>query len=256
MPVISRNSVELYYESIGHGTPLVILHGFMGTLEQNYFWLPLLPGYHQILIDARGHGKSGKPHDPSAYTLPERMLDVIAILDHLAIKKSFYMGYSMGGWVGLGLASAYSNRFYSIVAGGIGPDALNPEESRFWREPMIEALKDGMAKYCQRVEEAENRIMSEEERAHYFAQDNEALIAQLSLEEELDFRYSLTDSDVELLIYVGELDMHHNSAKDFCEGLPNAQFLSIPGCDHGSAAEPQDFLVTKIIHFLEANENA
>lgn len=233
---------------------MIILHGFMGSLEQNYQWIPLLPGYQLILLDSRGHGKSGKPHVPAAYSLSERMLDVIAILDHLGIEKSHYMGYSMGGWIGLGLASAHPERFFSIVAGGIGPDALGPEQSRSWKEPMIEALKDGMKAYCQRVEAAENRTMSEEERAHYLAQDHKALIAQLSLEEEPDFWQALANSDVELFLYVGELDMHHDSARELCEGLQHARFLSIPGRDHASAAEPQHFLVAEIADFLGANE--
>jgi len=254
MPLIVRDGVELYYENAGQGTPLVILHGFMGTLEQNYHWLPLLPGYQLILLDSRGHGKSGKPHEPSAYTVSERTLDVIAILDHLGIKKSHYMGYSMGGAIGLALAADHPEMFTSIVAGGIGPDALNPGATRFWREPMIEAMKGGMEMYCQRVEEAENRIMSEEERAQYLAQDHEALIALLSLEEEPNFRTKLANSNVALLLYVGELDMHHDSAEELCEGLPHAQFLSVPGRDHVGAAEPQDYLVAKIIHFLKAND--
>lgn len=256
MPCIVRDGVELYFETVGDGPPLVILHGFMETLEQNYHWIPLLPDYQLIFLDARGHGKSGKPHVPSAYRLSERMLDVIAILDHLGIKKAHYMGYSMGGWIGLGLSSAYPERFYSVVAGGIGPDALSPEQSRFWREPMIGALGDGMEKYCRRVEAVEQRTMGEEERARYLDQDHKALIAQLSLEEDPDFRGALARSMAKTLLFVGELDMHHDSAMELCEGLPQAQFLSIPGRDHAAGAEPQNFLVAKITDFLEATRKS
>lgn len=251
MPVIVRDCVELYFETAGEGTPLVLYHGFMGTLEHNYHWLHMFPNYRLILLDARGHGKSGKPHDPSAYALSERTLDVIAILDHLGINRTHYLGYSMGGWIGLGLASAYPKRFYSVIVGGIGPDALSPEPSRHWREPMIEALKGGMEVFCQQVEAVENRTMSEEERALYLAQDHEALIAMLSLEEEPDFRRALANSDVEILLYVGELDMHYDSARELCDELERARFLSIPGRGHGDAAEPQDFLVAEITQFLQ-----
>ena len=228
----------------------------MGTLELNYHWLPIFPDHRLILLDARGHGKSGKPHEPSAYTLSERTRDVIAILDHLGIKKANYLGYSMGGWLGLGLASAFPKRFYSIIVGGIGPEALSPEPSRHWREPMIEALKGGMDVFCQQVEAVENRTMSEEERVRYLAQDHEALTAMLTLEEEPDFRQALANLDVEILLYVGELDIHHDSARELCDGLERARFLSIPGRGHGDATEPRDFLVSEITQFLEANENA
>jgi pimeloyl-ACP methyl ester carboxylesterase len=252
MPAIVRDGVTLYYETAGEGTPLVILHGFMGTLEQNYHWLPHFPDHQVILLDARGHGKSGKPHDPSAYALSERTRDVIAVLDHLGLKKAHFMGYSMGGWIALGLAAAFPKRFYSVVAGGIGPDALSPEPSRHWREAMIEALQGGMENYCRRVEEAEDRTMSKEERARYLAQDHRALIAMLSLEEEPEFGRALAHSDVRLLMFVGKLDMYHDSARELCDGLEHAHFLPIPGRGHGDAAEPQDFLVAEITRFLAA----
>lgn len=253
MPVIVRNDIELYFETRGEGTPLIILHGFMETLEQNYHWVPVLPNYFLILVDVRGHGKSGKPHNPSAYALTERTLDVIAILDHLGINKAHYLGYSMGGWIGLALASSYPERFHSVIVGGIGPDALKPELSRYWREPMIEALKSGMEVYCQRVEDAENRTMSQEERDRYLVQDHKALIAMLSFEEDPDFRQTLVNSELEILVFVGELDMHHDSARKFCESLKCAHFISIPNSGHVEAGEPQDFLVTEINQFLEGN---
>lgn len=254
MPAIARNGVELHFEVAGEGTPLVMLHGFMGTLEQNLHWLPILRNYRVILPDARGHGKSAKPHDPSAYRLSERTLDVIAILDHLGFEKAHCMGYSMGGWTSLGLASEWPERLHSVVAGGVGPEAASAEASRFWREPMIEALKGGMEAYCRRIEQAEHRVMSEEERAYHLALDHEALAAQLSVEEEPDFRQSLAESAVALLLYVGDRDMHHDSAKEFCEGLQHARFLSIPGCDHNAAANPQSLPLPDIIRFLEINE--
>ncbi|MET0707731.1 MAG: alpha/beta fold hydrolase [Tardiphaga sp.] len=50
-----------------------------------------------ILLDSRGHGESDKPHDPAAYDLGLRALDVLAVLDDLSIRKSDYFGYSLGG---------------------------------------------------------------------------------------------------------------------------------------------------------------
>lgn len=254
MPVVNRSGTKLYFETSGEGTALVTLHGFMGSLEENRRWSPLLPSHRLILMDARGHGQSGKPHVPAAYALSERTRDVIAILDFLGIKKAHCLGYSMGGWVALGLAAAYPERFYSVVAGGIGPNALSPEPSRFWREPMIDALKDGMAPYCRRVEEVENRTLGADERARYLAQDHRALIAMLSLEEEPAFERALANSDVELLMYVGELDMHHDSARELCDRLQHAHFLSISGRGHADAAEPNDFLVAAITNFLQTHE--
>ena len=83
----------------------------------------LRPDYRLILIDARGHGASDKPHDPDAYVLNRRVADVIAVLDALDIAKALYWGYSMGGWIGFGIVKYAKERAYALVIGGQHPYA-------------------------------------------------------------------------------------------------------------------------------------
>jgi len=66
------------------GRPVVLIHGFSATAEM---WDPvradLSSRYWVIAMDCRGHGRSGKPHDPGAYGIA-MVNDVIALLDHYA----------------------------------------------------------------------------------------------------------------------------------------------------------------------------
>ena len=76
-----------------------------------------------ILVDARGHGGSDKPHDEASYTLDQRVADVTAVLDAERIEKAHFWGYSMGGWVGFGMAKYAPHRVNALIIGGQHPFA-------------------------------------------------------------------------------------------------------------------------------------
>ncbi len=107
MPQANNDGLSIHYEVEGEGPPLVMHHGSFGSLDdwRDFGYSDALKDRHQlILMDSRGHGKSGKPHDPAMYGLASRASDVIAVLDDLGSRKADFMGYSMGGWIGFGLA--------------------------------------------------------------------------------------------------------------------------------------------------------
>jgi len=84
-------------------------HGFSESFEDWYeygYVDALKNNFRLILVDARGHGGSDKPHDPAAYALEYRVSDVVVVLDALRIEKAHYWGYSMGGWIGFGMANS------------------------------------------------------------------------------------------------------------------------------------------------------
>jgi pimeloyl-ACP methyl ester carboxylesterase len=117
------NGVKIHYTIQGRGEPVVLIHGF-GINGQFQWVVPgivkaLAADYQVILPDCRGHGQSGKPHDPKQYDT-EVVEDVIRLLDHLKIKKAHIVGYSMGGFITLKLASMHPERVLSATTGGAG----------------------------------------------------------------------------------------------------------------------------------------
>jgi pimeloyl-ACP methyl ester carboxylesterase len=115
--------VEIRYTVQGEGEPVVLVHGFTASVETNWgqpgIIADLAKDFRVIAIDARGHGKSGKPHDPAAYGA-NMMEDVIRLMDHLGILKAHIAGYSMGGGITLQAVTTYPDRFYSAILGGMG----------------------------------------------------------------------------------------------------------------------------------------
>jgi alpha/beta hydrolase fold len=78
---IDVNGLFLYYTEIGHGEPLVVLHGGPGG-SHNYFLpflLPLARNNRLIFMDERGSGRSSKLQHPSGYTVDNMAADVEAL---------------------------------------------------------------------------------------------------------------------------------------------------------------------------------
>ena len=76
--------------------------------------LPLLEKRYRVLrYDTRGHGGSDAPRPP--YSFADLVGDVVALMDHFGIERADYMGLSLGGMTGLGLALAHPERVDRLV---------------------------------------------------------------------------------------------------------------------------------------------
>ena len=133
MSYANNGGVRIHFEVEGEGPALVLQHGFTESVQDWYeagYVEALKSDYRLILIDARGHEASDKPHDPDAYALHRRVADVVAVLDALKIAKALFWGYSMGGWIGFGTAKYSQERFRALVIGGQHPYARSLESLR------------------------------------------------------------------------------------------------------------------------------
>ena len=110
--------VRIRYVEQGSGTPIVLMHGYTGTADRHFLangvFADLAKDYRAIAVDLRGHGKSGKPHDPKAYG-EEMARDVVRLLDHLRITRAHVAGYSLGAFIAARVATLHPERLISIV---------------------------------------------------------------------------------------------------------------------------------------------
>ena len=176
MPYVDNSGVKIHYHVEGDGPPLVIQHGLTSSLQNWYDYglvEELKKDYRLILVDARGHGKSDKPHDPESYDLKLRVSDILAVMDDQGVDKAHYLGYSMGGRIGFGLVQHALGRFHSFVIGGMGAHTVNtdnPPQSR------IDGLRQGIEAYVAATE-AKEGPMEADRRERLLDNDPEALIA-------------------------------------------------------------------------------
>ncbi len=135
MPYADNQGVRIHYKVEGEGPPLVLQHGFSQSVKRWYlagYIDALQQDYQLILIDARGHGGSDKPHDPAAYTLPQQVSDVVTVLDDLGLDQAHFWGYSMGGRIGFGMAKYAPERIQTLIIGGAQPYGRTlPASSQF-----------------------------------------------------------------------------------------------------------------------------
>jgi proline iminopeptidase len=111
------NGTELYYKTIGEGTPIVILHGGPG-LDHSYF-LPqmaqLARHYKLIFFDQRASGRSSNLVDTSAITMTNFVEDVEGIRKAFKLKKMNLFGHSWGGLVAMFYAVKYPDNLNSLM---------------------------------------------------------------------------------------------------------------------------------------------
>jgi pimeloyl-ACP methyl ester carboxylesterase len=129
MPYANNNEIKIHYEIEGQGPPLLLQHGFSGTLDAwrtNGYVQSLSKDYKCIFLSIRGRGKSDKPHEPSAYSYKNHVSDIVAVLDDAGVKKAHYIGYSMGGAIGFRIPLYAPGRFQSLILGGAGYNPGKP----------------------------------------------------------------------------------------------------------------------------------
>jgi pimeloyl-ACP methyl ester carboxylesterase len=128
------NGVKIHYIIEGQGEPVLLVHGFTGSIPVQWgvpgILSKLSKDYQVIALDNRGHGKSDKPYDAKQYG-PEMVSDVVRLLDHLKIPKAHVVGYSMGGFMTGYMLATYPDRLITATLGGAGWSQTNDARMSF-----------------------------------------------------------------------------------------------------------------------------
>jgi pimeloyl-ACP methyl ester carboxylesterase len=105
---INQNQKKISFEDKGKGNPIVLLHGFLESLEiWNQYVKELSREFRVVTIDLPGHGKTEAISE--VHTM-ELMADVVkSVLDNLKITECVIIGHSMGGYVALAFAEKYGS---------------------------------------------------------------------------------------------------------------------------------------------------
>lgn len=142
---LDANGVKIRYIDTGKGEAVVLLHGGTSNLES---WTSrgvvdnLAKDFRVIAFDARGHGKSDAPREPSAYGR-QQALDVVRLLDALKINRAHIVGFSLGGSTVAQLLTLHPERFITGVQ--VAAPGRSPKEAN---DPRIETEAAEIAKDC------------------------------------------------------------------------------------------------------------
>jgi pimeloyl-ACP methyl ester carboxylesterase len=258
------NGVRMRYVEQGTGDVVVLIHGNGGSL-QGWIDRGVLPtlarDYRVVAIDARGHGKSGKPHDPRAYGR-EMGLDVIRLLDHLKVRRAHIIGYSMGASITATLLTSHPDRFITATLGGAaGRFRWTAEDTSRAMQEASEKERDCVSKTQIRRLTAVGQPKPSDEEIRKASeacmanpnQDRFALAAlHRSLPEQAITPEQVKAVKVPTLGVVGSLDPYLADFKELATLRPAMKLVVIDGATHGNATQRPEF-VAAVREFLKSN---
>jgi pimeloyl-ACP methyl ester carboxylesterase len=233
----------------GAGPPVVLHHGFGADALVN--WLG--PGVVDVLVsagrvvvalDARGHGRSGKPHDPAVYGEAVMARDLSGLVDRLDVPSVDLVGYSMGAIVSLIVASQ-DPRIGRLVVGGVGAGAveLGGVDTRVLpTSVLIEALSTDDPAVITNRWGAEFRLF-----ADAIGADREALAAQAAAVHASPI--PLDRITAPTLVLAGDDDPMAARPAVLADAIPSAEVRMLTG-DHLAAVGDPAF-ASSIVEFLD-----
>jgi len=124
--VIERKSVSIdgsvfFYDEVGHGQPIVFLHGYPGR-PQDFRWLiPYLDGFQLLFFALPGLDISPLP-ERELFRVSDRADYVLSCCDEIGLEDFFLVGHSMGGMIATHLATHHANRVLKLILiSAVGP---------------------------------------------------------------------------------------------------------------------------------------
>jgi pimeloyl-ACP methyl ester carboxylesterase len=249
----------------GIGAPIVMVHGsaLSQVIWRGFGYVRALGADHQIItLDLRGHGRSDKPHEASAYAMELFVADVLAVLDELGVDRAHYLGYSLGGRVGFSLAAAHPHRIVSLISAAGAPRSKPGAFDRVFFPGCIDVLETGsIAAFMDAWEEHTGRPLDTSTRAAIGANDALALAAYMR---EADRDAGVPDDvlaamTVQTLMLVGSRDAERvPAAQHAVATMRSAQIRMLAAANHGETLRHPDALpaVRTFIDDVEAGRGS
>lgn len=256
---LDSNDVQIHYVDGGQGPPVVLVHGFTHSIARDWEATGAIAGiekagYRVIAMDCRGHGDSGKPHEPSQYGL-EMVQDVIRLMDYLHIERAHIVGYSMGGGIANQLLVNHPERVLTVTLIGAGWEGEDVQSFRAEMQAMADGLakRDASALYRfvlpgQPLTDAQLAALNI---ALFERNDPDVLAAIMKGNEPLYqvSAASLRGATLPVLAIVGDQDPHNREGVHrMATVVKGLQVVELPGVTHAGSVKPS---IEHIIKFLD-----
>ena len=243
------NGLHMYFETHGdEGTPLVLLHGGVMTIDLTYADLiPTLAKRHRVIgVEFQAHGRTADiDRDLTYATLAS---DVVGLRDHLGLERAHVMGHSMGGGTTFELAVNHPDRLLSAVpiSASVRPDGAHPDlsdPSTFATSPIMPTAQDFAD-----MAEAYARLSPHPERFDDLpARSMTSLNGWSGWTDE-----QLAGITAPTLIVIGDRDFTVPAHGAVMQQLvPGSQLAILPGTTHMQAPRRADLLLPMLAAFLE-----
>jgi len=250
---------DIFSEDTGNGTPLVLVHGFLGSSEM---WNPQINffknNFRVIAPALPGFGNSSAINSCNSIECMAKA--ILNFLENKEIKNFNLLGHSMGGMIVQEMAKIAGDKILKLICYGTGPRGNIPgrfetiDQSR--KKLKINGLKDTALRIAK-------TWFIEEEKAKYFYLCEEAG-KQTSIEatdngliamKNWDGVKNLKNIKNETLIVWGDHDKAYNldQVETLSNNIPNSDLKIIKGCSHNVHLEKPDEFNKVVEEFLKKN---
>jgi pimeloyl-ACP methyl ester carboxylesterase len=260
MQTATIHGIEMGYRDEGDGVPLVLVHGFPLS---GAMWQPQISAlsarYRVIAPDLRGFGAS--TFGGGADSLDQYADDLLALLDHLDVRKVALAGLSMGGYIAFALLRRAADRVSALVLADTKA-AADSDEARQKREqnarmvetsglaPLAEQMLPGLL--ADRTPQGQQQAV----RGIIMANQPEGIAAALrAMAQRPDSTPQLSAINVPTLIMVGSEDTltPPGEARKLHEAIKGSQFVELSGAAHLSNIEAPAAFNAAVDSFLGGN---
>jgi 3-oxoadipate enol-lactonase len=249
---VRSNDIELFYETVGDGPPIVFLHPF--PVNHN-FWKPVADAlstrYRIVLPDLRAHGQSGVGEGAAA-TMQKHADDVARLCDELKIGRATFVGCSIGGYILFEFWRRFRERVNALALWDTKAAADIPEARANRLQSAEQVMERGSEQFVDAMLEKllgestrRNRpdIVDDARRMMLRTSKEGVAAAQRGMAERSDSVATLATITVPTLVVVGEEDTATPMAEAqvMLKGIRGSELRTVPRAGHYAAFErPED----------------
>ncbi|MFV8363205.1 alpha/beta fold hydrolase [Flavobacterium sp. ZT3P35] len=259
MKQILFKNTNISYSDTGKGTAIVLLHGFLENKGMWDFYIPEFAKKNRVItIDLLGHGET----ECLSYvqTMEDNADAIHAVLSELRLRKSIFVGHSMGGYVALAFAELYPDTIKGLVLLNSTAKA-DSAERKINRDRAIKAVKQSFVNFISLSianlfsETNRERLSSEIEKVKKEAiktplQGIVASLEGMKIRPDRDVLLHLTSYSK--LLILGEKDpvLNYEETKEQIENT-SVKLVTFPD-GHMSHIENQDQLLIVLLAFFKS----
>jgi pimeloyl-ACP methyl ester carboxylesterase len=241
--IIEVDGCHVYFEERGDGEPLLLLHGGtgIGADWQHVFTSGDPAGFHIVVPDLRGHGRSTNPL--RAFTFRQSARDMFALLDSIGIRRVKAIGMSAGAKTLLHMATQQPDRLDAMVLVSATPRF--PDQARAAMAQLsVDAFSQAEWDFLRtRHVQGDDQIRSLFEQMRSLKDDRDDMAFTAATLAPITARTLIVHGDRDPL-YPVEL------ALELYRAIPDAALWVVPNGEHGPIFGPlaKPFVQTALAH--------